>query len=152
MLSELAARFIPHPEERLLAVVHALLHRCYKYSTATSAEVPAPLRKEMAGVCRACFSQDTVNKHHEFVKEYKQQFERDLSPESDEFPPTLARMTERLKAWEQRLQGNVEERIHQNLKLHEESRLLRDWTVLEVEMPGQYFGDVVSDASSLPFH
>jgi transformation/transcription domain-associated protein len=105
LLTEIGARFVPLPEERLLAVVHALLHRCYKYPTATTAEVPQSLKKELAGVCRACFSTDTVNKHVEFVNEYKREFERDLDPESaTTFPSTLAELTERLKHWKGVLQ------------------------------------------------
>ncbi|CAK8570943.1 unnamed protein product [Lathyrus sativus] len=69
-------------KERLLAVVNALLHRCYKYPTATIAEVPQSLKKELSGVCRDCFSVDSVNKHVDFVREYKQDFERDLDPRS----------------------------------------------------------------------
>ncbi|KAH0969085.1 hypothetical protein GBA52_029052 [Prunus armeniaca] len=82
LLTEIGSRFVTLPEERLLAVVNALLHRCYKYPTATTAEVPQSLKKELSGVCRACFSQDAVNKHVEFVREYKQDFERDLDPGS----------------------------------------------------------------------
>ena len=45
LLSELGARFSSSPEERLLVVVHTLLHRCYKYPTATTAEVPASSKR-----------------------------------------------------------------------------------------------------------
>lgn len=132
------------PEERLLAVVNALLHRCYKYPTATTAEVPQSLKKELSGVCRACFSADAVNKHVEFVREYKQDFERDLDPESTStFPATLADLTERLKHWKNILQSNVEDRFPAVLKLEDESRVLRDFHVVDVEVPGQYFADQV---------
>ncbi|KAH7432383.1 hypothetical protein KP509_07G020000 [Ceratopteris richardii] len=142
MLTEVGARFVPLPEERLLAVVHALLHRCYKYPTATTAEVPGPLKKELAGVCRACFSTDTVTKHQDFVQEYKKDFERDLDPESTgTFPATLADLTERLKHWKGVLQGNVEDRLPAVLKLEEESVQLRDFHVLDIEVPGQYFSE-----------
>lgn len=105
MLTEIGARFVPLPEERLLAVVHALLHRCYKYPTATTAEVPQSLKKELAGVCRACFSVDTITKHVDFVNEYKREFERDLDPDSaNTFPATLAELTEKLKTWKGVLQ------------------------------------------------
>ena len=43
-------RFVPKAEERLLAVVHALLHRCYKMPFSNNAEVPASLKKELSGV------------------------------------------------------------------------------------------------------
>ncbi|KAJ0907922.1 putative non-specific serine/threonine protein kinase [Helianthus annuus] len=142
LLTEIGSRFVTLPEERLLAVVNALLHRCYKYPTATTAEVPQSLKKELSGVCRACFSADAVNKHVEFVREYKQEFERDLDPESAAtFPATLSDLTERLKHWKNVLQSNVEDRFPAVLKLEEESRVLRDFHVVEVEVPGQYFTD-----------
>lgn len=40
---------MPKAEERLLAVVHALLHRCYKMPFSNNAEVPAALKKELSG-------------------------------------------------------------------------------------------------------
>jgi hypothetical protein len=43
-------RFVPKAEERLLAVVHALLHRCYKMPFSNNAEVPASLKKELSGM------------------------------------------------------------------------------------------------------
>lgn len=142
MLTEMGSRFVPLPEERLLAVVHALLHRCYKYPIATTAEVPLTLKKELGGVCRACFSVDTVSKHSDFVNEYKHDFERDLDPDSvDTFPKSLLELTKTLKHWEGVLQSNVEERLPAVLKLEDESRQLREWNVLDVELPGQYFAD-----------
>ncbi|KAJ4844568.1 hypothetical protein Tsubulata_023584 [Turnera subulata] len=142
LLTEIGSRFVTLPEERLLAVVNALLHRCYKYPTATTAEVPQSLKKELSGVCRACFSADAVNKHVDFVREYKQDFERDLDPESTAtFPATLSELTERLKHWKNILQSNVEDRFPAVLKLEEESRVLRDFHVVDVEVPGQYFTD-----------
>jgi transformation/transcription domain-associated protein len=145
LLTEIGSRFVTLPEERLLAVVNALLHRCYKYPTATTAEVPQSLKKELSGVCRACFSADAVNKHVDFVREYKQDFERDLDPESTAtFPSTLSQLTERLKHWKNVLQSNVEDRFPAVLKLEEESRVLRDFHVIDVEVPGQYFTDQVT--------
>jgi len=145
LLTEIGSRFVTLPEERLLAVVNALLHRCYKYPTATTAEVPQSLKKELSGVCRACFSADAVNKHVDFVREYKQDFERDLDPESTAtFPSTLSQLTERLKHWKNVLQSNVEDRFPAVLKLEEESKVLRDFHVIDVEVPGQYFTDQVT--------
>ncbi|KAG6397579.1 hypothetical protein SASPL_143748 [Salvia splendens] len=146
LLTEIGSRFVTLPEERLLAVVNALLHRCYKYPTATTAEVPQSLKKELSGVCRACFSADAVNKHVEFVREYKQDFERDLDPDSTAtFPATLADLTERLKHWKNILQSNVEDRFPAVLKLEDESRVLRDFYVVDVEVPGQYFADQIGN-------
>lgn len=129
----------------MLAVVNALLHRCYKYPTATTGEVPQSLKKELSGVCRACFSAEALTKHVEFVDEYKTDFERDLDPESTAtFPSTLAELTQRLKHWKNILQRNVEDRFPAILKLEDESRVLRDFHIVEVEVPGQYFTDQVS--------
>ena len=44
---------MPKAEERLLAVVHALLHRCYKMPFSNNAEVPASLKKELSGAVPA---------------------------------------------------------------------------------------------------
>ncbi|KAL3583843.1 hypothetical protein D5086_014904 [Populus alba] len=72
---------VPSPDKKLLTVVNALIHRCYKYPTATIGEVPQSLKKELSDVCRACFSADAVNKHIDFVRDYKQDFEHDLDME-----------------------------------------------------------------------
>jgi transformation/transcription domain-associated protein len=92
---------------------------------------------------------DTVNKHNDFVQEYKQEFENDLNPESRNFPSTLAELTEKLKAWKTILQRNVEERLPSVMKLEEESRALREFHVLDVEVPGQYLNDQVRPHQSL---
>ncbi|KAK3258235.1 hypothetical protein CYMTET_32712, partial [Cymbomonas tetramitiformis] len=142
LLTEVGSKFMPLPEERLLAVVHALLHRCYKYPIATTDAVPYPLKRELAGVCRACFSTDTTTKHSEFVQEYKKDFEENLDPDQhrETFPETLQALTEALKRWKTRLQNNVEDRLPAVLPLEEESRNLRDLRPLEIELPGQYLG------------
>src|SRR5207244_329991 len=70
--------------------------------------------------------------------------ERDLDPESaTTFPATLAELTERLKHWKNILQSNVEDRFPAVLKLEEESKTLRDFHVVDIELPGQYFTDQV---------
>ncbi|KAK6922605.1 FATC domain [Dillenia turbinata] len=105
-----------------------------EYPTATTAEVPQSLKKELFGVCRACFSADAENKHVEFVREYKQDFDRDLDPESTTiFPATLSELTKQLKHWKNILQRNVEDRIPAVLKLEDESKVLRDFYIVDVE-------------------
>lgn len=55
-LTALAAagqKFVAKPEERLLGVVHALLHRAYKLPFSNAAEVPPSLKKELAGELRS---------------------------------------------------------------------------------------------------
>lgn len=148
LLTEIGSRFVTLPEERLLAVVSALLHRCYKYPTSTTADVPQSLKKELSGICRTCFSADSLNKHVEFVREYKQNFERDLDPESTAtFPATLSELIKRLKHWKNVVQSNVEKRFPTVLKLEEESRVLCDFHNVDVEVPGQYFTDQVGALS-----
>ena len=141
LLSELGARFASSPEERLLVVVYTLLHRCYKYPTATTAEVPASFKKELTGVCRACFSADTSTKHADFVAEYKADYERDLDPEQPTFPSRLSELIERLKRWKRTLQADVEDRLPATLRLEDESPQLRGMRFVDVEVPGQYSGD-----------
>ncbi|GJT18904.1 transformation/transcription domain-associated protein-like protein isoform X2 [Tanacetum coccineum] len=112
LLTEIGSRFVTLADERLLAVVNALLDRY------------------------------AVNKHVEFVREYKQDFEPHLDPESTAtFPATLSDLTETLKHWKNILQSNLEDRFPAVLKLEEESRVLHDFHVVEVEVPGQYFSD-----------
>ena len=150
LLSELGARFASSPEERLLVVVYTLLHRCYKYPTATTAEVPASFKKELTGVCRACFSADTSTKHADFVAEYKAQYERDLDPEQPTFPSQLSELIDRLKRWKTQLQADVEDRLPTTLRLEDESPALRGMRFAEVEVPGQYNGDAAEGAPDRP--
>ncbi|KAF2290849.1 hypothetical protein GH714_015807 [Hevea brasiliensis] len=124
LLTEIGSRFVTLPEERLLAVVNALHHRWYKYPTATTEEVPQSLKKELSGVCRAWFSADAVSKHVDFVREYKQDFEREYKQDFEHI-------------WIQK--SIVEDTFAAILKLEEESRVLRDFNVVDVEVPGQYF-------------
>ncbi len=98
------SRFVPKPEERLLAVVHALLLRCYKLPFSNAADVPTSLKRELHGVCKACFSSDTVNRHSRSSKaavatiaDYKDRFIHDLNPEAPGFPSTLGDLATKLK-------------------------------------------------------
>ena len=95
---------MPKPEERLLAVVHALLLRCYKLPFSNAADVPQSLKRELHGVCKACFSSDTVNRHSRNSKasvvtiaDYKDRFIHDLNPEASGFPSTLGDLATKLK-------------------------------------------------------
>ncbi|CAL5191706.1 unnamed protein product [Lathyrus oleraceus] len=107
-----------------------------------TAEVPQSLKKELSSVCRDGFSENAVNEHVDFVREYKQDFERDLDLGSTAtFPSTLSQVTERLKHWKNVLQSDVEDKFPVVLKLAEESKVLRDFHVVDDEVPGQYFTD-----------
>ena len=118
------------------------MHRCYKYPAATTGEVPESFKKELIGVCKACFSADTSAKHADFVEEYKASYERELNPEESTFPTTVAELMVKLKAWKQRLLNDVEDRLPATLRLEAESDQLRNVTFHEIEIPGQYSGDL----------
>jgi len=84
--------------------VHALLLRCYKLPFSNAADVPTSLKRELHGVCKACFSSDTVNRHTRSSKaavatiaDYKDRFIHDLNPEAPGFPSTLGDLATKLK-------------------------------------------------------
>ncbi|GFR40173.1 hypothetical protein Agub_g730, partial [Astrephomene gubernaculifera] len=164
MLQEIGSKFVPKPEERLLAVVNALLHRCYKVPFANAAEVPQPLKKELAGVCKACFSPEQAaaaraqqggrggtaggagpgsaagGSSNAVQRDIREAFVRDMNPEGPAFPATLGELTEQLKSWRARLQADLEDKLPPSLRLAEEARPLEELSLVEVEMPGQYLG------------
>ncbi|EIE23491.1 hypothetical protein COCSUDRAFT_65942 [Coccomyxa subellipsoidea C-169] len=132
MMSEIGTRFVPKAEERLLAVVHALLHRCYKMPFSNNAEVPASLKKELSGVCKACFSNEHMARHGRLMGEYRDQFVRDLDPASPGWPATLGELSGRLKQWRATLQSTEQ-------------------AFTDVEMPGQYLGGAEVAPESVVF-
>merc|ERR1711907_507525 len=124
---------------RLLAVVHALLQRCYKYSSAPlNAEIPSMLRRELTQICRACFSSETVTKHEAFVREYKEDFWRDLNPDMEQsaFPKSLGELTRCLKKWKTRLETSIAKKGCSVLKLERESTALQHMVFENIEIPG----------------
>ena len=138
-IHEIGTKFVPTPEERLLAVVHALLQRCYKYSSAPlNAEIPSMLKRELTQICRACFSSETVTKHEVFVKEYKDDFWRDLNPdvEQSSFPKSLGELTKCLKRWKVRLETSIAKKGCNVLKLEKESTALQHMVFENIEIPG----------------
>ena len=58
----------------------------------SAAQVPDILRKELAGVCKACFSTNSTAKHAQVVAQYRQQFVSQLNPEAPAFPTTLGEL------------------------------------------------------------
>ena len=60
------ARFVPRPEERLLLVVHALLHRCYKLPFSNNNAVRHPAVLIMSQDCSTfCASGFAACSHHQ---------------------------------------------------------------------------------------
>ncbi|KAL6746236.1 hypothetical protein V8C86DRAFT_2445362, partial [Haematococcus lacustris] len=145
LVIELGSRFSPRQEERLLAVVNALLHRCYKVPYASQAEVPALMKKELAGVCKACFQDSSGaagagqrSSRSGVTMAMREEFVKDMNPDSAGFPPTLGGLMEHLKAWRARLLSELEERIPSLLRLEDEAPGLRELPLVDVEMPGMY--------------
>jgi len=150
LLTDIGSRFVPRPAERLLAVVHMLLHRCYKAPCSNIAEVPVNLKKELGGVCKACFSEEQVAKHGWEMKQHQKAFLNDLDPESSAFPKTLGKLVQCLKGWKATLHTAVEDFMPEVLHLEDESRSLQDLSPLDVEMPGQYLsGDHTGSADQV---
>lgn len=125
-------------------MISVVLRRCYNHPLATTENVPDFLKIELSNIRRVCFSADSTNKHVDFVKKYKQKFERDLDPESTAtFPASLCELIKRLMQWKNVVQTDMEEQLPAVLKLEEESKVLSDFHLIDVEIPGQYFIDQV---------
>ncbi|KAL0020642.1 hypothetical protein WJX79_010395 [Trebouxia sp. C0005] len=106
VLGDIGSRFVPKPEERLLAVVHALLlSRSSKAAVAT-------------------------------IADYKDRFIHDLNPEAPGFPSTLGDLATKLKAWKDLLQNTVEDSMPAALSLEQESPVLHEQSLVDIEMPG----------------
>ncbi len=56
-------------------------------------QVPDVLRKELAGVCKACFSTNPAHRHAHVVAQYRKQFVNELNPEAPAFPRTLGELS-----------------------------------------------------------
>ena len=59
----------------------------------TVPQVPDVLRKELAGVCKACFSTNPAHRHAHVVAQYRKQFVNELNPEAAAFPSTLGELS-----------------------------------------------------------
>ena len=146
-IHEVGAKFAACAEERLLAIVHALVHRCHKYPTTSASDVPEPLKQELASISKACFSaEQTSSKNHlGFIQEYRDKFLADLDPEhraaeagaqaGDTFPRTLGALIKRLKHWKALLEYHLEARLPKVLKLENESRALQEMPLHDILMP-----------------
>ena len=137
MLLELPKAFQPSPEENLLAVVTALLQKCYRHPSPGSGPVPASVAKELSGVYRACFSADTAAKHPGFYAAFQIAFQADLDPGSPTFPPTLAAVTASLRSWRNRLQAASDAGLQgRSLRVEASSSVLASFRPHDMELPG----------------
>lgn len=111
----------------LLACPSPRLPRCYKLPVANSSAVPPHMRKEMGGVCRACFASDSSRLQARSMQplELREGFLHDLNPDSPGFPHTLGDLAEKLKAWRNRLTTELEAAMPHALRLEEECRALQ---------------------------
>ena len=141
-LTDITIRLVPKPEERLMSVVYSLLNRCYKFMAKSEADVPDSVKKELDNTCRACFGKETIAKHSSFAEAYREKFERDLNPESEEFAETLGELIARLKQWVSRLQNSIEQTLPSVLRLEDECKNMGSGRrYFESEIPGQYLAD-----------
>ncbi len=81
--------------------------------------------KRRTGVCKACFSGDSMVRHGRAMTDYRDSFVADLNPESFTFPNTLGDLAQRLKAWRATLQATAEDTMPAFLRLEDESRSLQ---------------------------
>lgn len=84
------------------------------------------MKKELSGVCKACFN-DTSSaqaaqgsstgggasraRRGTLAAAMREQFVVDMNPESPSFPATLGDLMEHLKAWRARLLSELEDRV-----------------------------------------
>lgn len=88
----MGSRFVPRAEERLLLVLHVLLQRCYKNGLPDGAEVPGPLKRELANVCRACSAAEGAGRVGRMAAStvlFTERLIQGLTPDSPDFPSTL---------------------------------------------------------------
>lgn len=148
LATEVSRAFVARQEERLLAVVNALLHRCYKLPFAGQHEVPDVLKKELLGVCRACFQDSNSSGKSRRASaggsSLREEFVRDMHPENPNIPATLERLMDYLKAFRGRLLCEVEDKMSNSLRLEDEAPVLRDLPLVDIEMPGLYAAHVAA--------
>jgi transformation/transcription domain-associated protein len=146
LIAELGARFNPRTNERLLAVVHTLLSRTYRFPLPASAEVPEAMRKELAQVCKACGGKDPAATAAATAAadgaswtnwdRYQLEFARDLDPGNAETAPkTLGELTERLKGWRTMMEAMIDDMLPPIAKLEDVASGLVEMPLEEVEMP-----------------
>ena len=137
LLLELPKAFQPRPEENLLAVVTALLQKCYRHPSPGGGAVPSSVVKELSGVYRACFSADTAAKHPGFYAAFQADFQADLEPGSASFPATLAGVTSSLRSWRNKLQAAADGGLQgTSLRVETSSAVLASFRPHDMELPG----------------
>lgn len=148
LIAELSSKFGTRTDERLLAVVHTLQYRSYKYPDHPSKPVPETLRRELASVCKACggsargeegnaaSSTASGGSWVDWAK-YQREFARDLDPEGEDPPKTLGELTSRLKGWRIMMQSMIEDMHPSTLRLEEQAPTLVEMPFEEVELPCQ---------------
>jgi hypothetical protein len=137
LLLELPKAFQPSPEENLLAVVHALVQKCYRHPSPGDGPVPASVAKELGGVYRACFSADTAAKHPGFYAAFQTDFQADLEPGSAAFPATLSGVTSALRRWRTRLHSASDAALQgRSLRVEACSSVLAAFRPHDMELPG----------------
>jgi len=158
LITELSNRFATKSDERLLSVIATLLQRCHRFGLPPRSAIPEQLRKELAGVCKACLSNSNAvaatgtdaggnnanaggssssggGGYH--ASKYQALFATDLDLNGSTPPTTLDELTEKLKGWRVLLETLIEEHYPTTLKTEIESPTLFDISFEELEMPLQ---------------
>jgi hypothetical protein len=145
MLSEISSKFLPDPEEDVLALVNALLMLCYQQAFPKAADVPRSIQSRIDGICKSYFSENAARrslKHKEFVDAYREQFEADFLAPRDPASGGPVQMflwdlILNLKKWRVKLQLRVDA-MHSHFRIEQLSRVLAEFQPAALEMPGQY--------------
>ena len=143
--AELATKFNPRTDERLLAVIATLQYRTYKTNLVSTAPVPEAFKRELSSVCKACLGNSAPaaaaatpsTAPSQAAGNYQLQFAHDLDPESPDAPATLAELNEKLKGWRVMLEAMIEQQYPSRLRTEVEAHGLFEISLEEVELPLQ---------------
>lgn len=135
---DLSIRFKPLPEEHLLSLMNALLHRCYQNSVKAGREVALSLRSALEEISKMCFGPEAPESKTS-ISDLKTNFEAELAPQTAKnFPTQLEPFIERLRRWQHIFQRRVDS-MPEFLKMETVTRALVEVNSSNVEVFGQYF-------------
>mmetsp|Transcript_22257 Transcript_22257/g.55069 ORF Transcript_22257/g.55069 Transcript_22257/m.55069 type:complete len:604 (-) Transcript_22257:91-1902(-) len=136
---EIAFRMKPQPEEQLLGLMNALLHRCYQVPPEGAVEVVSSLRTALEEVSKMCFGTGVnhgPNRTHiaPTIVDLKPAFEAELAPQTAKnFPLDVELFITRLRRWKIIFQRRVD-LIPDHQNLEQLSRFLTDLRSSKVEV------------------
>lgn len=135
---ELAFRFKPLPEEHLLSLMNALLHRCYQSTVKPGREVALSFRNALEEISKMCFGKESSDSRASSIADLKPIFEAELAPRSaKDFPMHLEPFIDRLRRWQRIFKRRVDS-MPEFVKLETMSRAIIKANSSDVEVFGQY--------------